>query len=62
VKHDDQCELPKSPNSPTCHCAERAYLATATDAERDAWKKRRGYDTNIATGWDLPPRTGGSVL
>lgn len=60
MKHDDQCELHKDHNQPTCHCAERAYLATASDQEREAWKARRGYDTNQATGWDLPPRTGGT--
>jgi hypothetical protein len=49
--HDAECEMRPDANSPHCRCAERAYLATASDEEREQWANRRGYDTN-----------GGSVL
>lgn len=57
MKHDPSCELARNISQPSCRCAERAYLATASDDERAAWSRRRGYDTNAQTGWDLPPRT-----
>jgi hypothetical protein len=56
VKHDDRCELDPDSSHPTCHCAERTYLATATPEERDAWKKRSGYDSNRDARWGTPPR------
>ena len=60
MKHDPDCEMDGTAGSPHCKCAERAYLATASDEEREAWTHRRGYDTNGASAWDLPPR--GRVL
>lgn len=56
MKHDDECELDGYAASPHCRCAERAYLATATDDEKAAYRARRGYDTNAQATWDLPPR------
>lgn len=54
VKHDPQCEW--TDTSPSCCCAQRAFLDTATEAEKAAFHARRGYDTNNETSWDLPPR------
>lgn len=56
MKHDTQCELDGLSASPSCRCAERAYLATASDEEKVAFRNRRGYDTNHESQWDLPPR------
>jgi hypothetical protein len=54
--HDAKCEWNPTSASPSCRCAERTYLATATDEERAAFARRRGYDTNSESSWDLPPR------
>lgn len=58
MKHDQLCEMDNNAASPHCRCAERAFLATASDEERQAWAGRRGYDTNLQSTWDLPPRRG----
>ncbi len=57
MKHDELCEFDPQAASPHCRCAERTYLASATDDEKAAFKARRGYDTNAMATWDLPPRS-----
>ena len=56
MSHDAACEWDERDRQPFCKCAERAFLATATDEEKAAFKARRGYDTNAQATWDLPPR------
>lgn len=56
MSHDEICEMDSRAASPYCRCAERAYLATASDDEKAAFRARRGYDTNAQVTWNLPPR------